>query len=377
MRIAGLLVLSLIAGPGAAVATQASARWTPSVYPTGVNVSGNTGPQVGIGFGYSRRADSLAGRILDASFTVAGGYGWRGSWFGALAFRAPGLWPGWRVVLTGLAQREARFEFLGLGNESVYNRDSVSSTQPYFYKLRRTRYRAAVEATRTIRAGWSVALAVGIAQTRFDSLPGPSLFLSSYGPALREADRTARFSVIFDRRNSEYDPRRGVFVELGATVGSGGGGYTRLTSVSRAYISLGSRTTAALKLAGAEMVGSPTLSARFEFPMWEGSLDVLGAPASHRGLRSQRFVGRGVEFGTVELRRSLFRTERLVELVCAAFLDFGRVFEGEPFVPTAKGLKLGPGLGLGVRLKGKSLVHVYAAHGPDGFVVSSRTGWVF
>jgi len=46
-------------------------------------------------------------------------------------------------------------------------------------------------------------------------------------------------------------------------------------------------------------------------------------------------------------------------------------------VPTFNGLKLGPGLGLGLRVKGKPLVNVYAARGPDGVVVSSRTGWVF
>ena len=376
MRLAGLLP-SLLAASIGCLAAQTPAPWHGSIYPTGINVSGNTGPQLGIGFGYTRKADSLAGHTLDGSLVVAGGYGWRGSWFGTFAFRAPGLWPGWRLVLTGLAQREARFEFLGVGNESAYYPDSVSHTQPYFYKLRRTRYRAEVEGTRAIRAGWSVALAVGLAHTRYDSLPGPSLFLSTYGPALTEADRTARVSVVFDRRDSEYDPRRGVFLELSTTVGSGGGGYTRISGITRAYISLGRRTTAALKLAGSDMAGNPTLSARFELPVWEGSVNVLGAPVSHRGLRSQRFVGRGVEFGTVEIRRSLVRTARRIELVGAAFLDFGRVFEGEPLVPTFNGLKLGPGLGLGVRLRGKSLVHVYAARGPDGVVVSSRTGWVF
>ncbi len=376
MRIAGLLVLPLVVFPPGSLAGQASARWTRSVYPTGLNLSGNTGPQIGVGFGYSRKADSLSRHILDASFTATAGYGWRGSWFGSLAFRAPGLWPGWRIVLTGLAQREARFEFLGLGNESVYDPDVVNDTQPHFYKLRRTRYRAALEGTRAIGSGCSVALAVGIAHTEFDALPGPSLFLSSYGPAVVEADRTARFSMVFDRRNNEYDARRGLFVELSATVGSGGAGYTRFASVIRGYVPLGARTSAALKLAGAHAVGRLPLSARFEFPMWEGSVDVLGAPVSHRGLRSQRFVGRDVEFGTVELRRSMFRRGR-VELLSAAFVDFGRVFEGEPFVLTVKDLKLGPGLGLGVRFKGKSLVHVYAARGPDGVVVTSRSGWVF
>jgi hypothetical protein len=63
-----------------------------------------------------------------------------------------------------------------------------------------------------------------------------------------------------------------------------------------------------------------------------------GAPVSHRGLRSQRFVGRDVDFGTVELRRSLFRGRNLVEILGAAFVDFGRVFETEPFVLSAKGL---------------------------------------
>ena len=377
MRIAAPLVVSLLVFPTGSLAGQTVARWKRSVYPTGLNLSGNTGPQVGVGFGYSRAADSLSRHLLDANFTASAGYGWRGSWFGSVAFHAPGLWPGWRVVLKGLAQREARFEFLGLGNDAVYDPDLVTDSQPYYYKLRRTRYRASLEGTRAIVSGYSVGLEIGIAHTRLDALPGPSLFLSTSGPAVVEADRTARLSLVLDRRNNEYDARRGLFVELSATAGSGGGGYTRFTSVARAYVPLGARTSAAVKLAAARVVGRPPLSARFEFPMWEGSIDVLGGPLSHRGLRSQRFVGRDVEFGTVELRRSVVRHGRLFELLAAAFVDFGRVFEDQAFALTVRDLKFGPGLGLGVRFKGKSLVHVYAAHGPDGIVVSSRTGWVF
>jgi hypothetical protein len=111
--------------------------------------------------------------------------------------------------------------------------------------------------------------------------------------------------------------------------------------------------------------------------MWESSIDVLGGPAAHRGLRSQRFVGRDVEFGTVEVRRSLFRRDGRFELLGAAYVDLGRVFEDVPFVPTVTVVKVGPGLGLGLRFKGKTVVHVYATHGPDGVVVSSRTGWTF
>ncbi|HXI95234.1 MAG TPA: hypothetical protein VNG04_03850, partial [Candidatus Acidoferrum sp.] len=79
------------------------------MYPTGINLSGNTGPQVGVGFTIARQADSLARHLLDASVVAAGGYGLRGSWFGSLSFHAPGLWPGWRLVASGLAQREVRF----------------------------------------------------------------------------------------------------------------------------------------------------------------------------------------------------------------------------------------------------------------------------
>lgn len=361
---------------GSSLAGQAGARWKPSVYPAEIHLSGNTGPQIGVGFGYSRTADTLSTGLPDASFTAAAGYGWQGSWFGSLAFRAPGLWPGWRVALTGLARREARFEFLGLGNESDYVPDLVNDTQPYFYKARRTRYRVTVEGTRAISANWSVALALGIAHTRFDSLAGPSLFLATYGPAVVETDRTARLSVVFDGRDNESDARRGVFGEVSATVGSGGGGYTRYASILRAYFPMGARTSAALRIASTRTVGRLPLSGRFEVPMWEGPIEVLGAPVSHRGLRSQRFVGRDVEFGTAEVRHHLVRRGR-VEVLAAAFVDVGRVFEGEPSALTVNGLKYGPGVGLGVRWKGKSVVHIFAAHGPDGVVFSSRTGWGF
>jgi outer membrane protein assembly factor BamA len=373
--IAGLLALLVLVCAAGSVGGQAPARWRRSVYPSGVSLSGNTGPQVGVGFGYVRRADSLANRASDASLAAAGGYGWRGSWFASLTFRAPGLWSGWRVVLTGLARRQARFEFAGLGNASLYDARSVNDTQPYFYKLRRTRYLTSVEGTRAIRSGLSVALAVGISHAQFDSLPGPSLFASTLGPEVHETDQTARLSLVLDRRNNEYDTRRGFLVEVGATAGTAGRGYSRFTSLIRAYAPLGTRACVALRLAGTGLIGHPPLSARFDFPVWEGSMEVLGAPASHRGLRSQRFVGRHMMFGNAELRHRLLRW-RLLEVVGSAFVDVGRVFENESFALTVRHLKFGEGLGLGVR-KGKALILLHAARGPDGIVVSSRSGWMF
>jgi hypothetical protein len=95
MRVTALFVSLVVLSAGSLVG-QASARWRPSVYPAGVSLAGNTGPQVGVGFAYARRADSLARYLQDARLAVAAGYGWRGSWFGSLSFRASGLWTGWR-----------------------------------------------------------------------------------------------------------------------------------------------------------------------------------------------------------------------------------------------------------------------------------------
>ena len=353
------------------------APWRRSVYPTGVNLSGNTGPQIGVGFTVARRADSLARYLFDGSVVAAGGYGLRGSWFGLVTFRAPGLWSGWRLVASSLAQREVRFEFIGLGNQTIYNPDLVTDSQPYLYKLRRTRYRGTVEVTRAMGHGRLIAVAVGITHAQFDSLPGPSRFLSDFGPQVVEVDRTARLSLVLDRRNNEYDPDHGFLAELSATAGSGGSGYTRFTGAVRTYIPLGPHTVLALRVVGGRTAGRPPLSARFELPMWEGPIDLLGGPTSHRGLRSQRFIGRDAEFGSVELRQSLLHLGARWELLGAAFVDVGRVFEDEPFALTTREQKVGPGLGLGVRRNGRPLINVSATHGPDGIVVTSRTGWAF
>jgi hypothetical protein len=53
------------------------------------------------------------------------------------------------------------------------------------------------------------------------------------------------------------------------------------------------------------------------------------------------------------------------------------VFEDEPFALTTQQLKFGPGLGLGVRRNGKPLINLSVTKGPDGVVVTSRTGWAF
>jgi hypothetical protein len=371
------LALLLAVVSAGSVAGQASAPWRRSVYPTGVNLSGNTGPQLGAGFTVARQADSLSRQLLDASLVAAGGYGLRGSWFGSVTFRAPGLWPGWRLVASGLAQREVRFEFVGLGNQSIYDPDLVTDTQPYYYKLKRMRFRGTLEVTRGIGGGRLIALAVGITRARFDTLPGPSRFQSDFGAELVEVDRTARLSLVLDRRRNEYDPDRGFLAELSATAGSGGSGYTRFTGAARAYLPIGAHTVVALRVVAGRTAGRPPLSARFELPMWEGSIDLLGGPTSHRGLRSQRFIGRDVEFGNVELRQFLFRVGGHLEVLGAGFVDVGRVFEDEPFALTTQQLKFGPGLGLGVRRNGKPLINLSVTKGPDGVVVTSRTGWAF
>jgi hemolysin activation/secretion protein len=96
------------------------------------------------------------------------------------------------------------------------------------------------------------------------------------------------------------------------------------------------------------------LNARFQVPLWETELSVLGGVTSNRGLPFQRFAGQGVLFTGAELRHDLLNLGDLGAFTLFGFADAGRVFEGENFRLTTEDLSVGGGGGLAIRIRGRS-----------------------
>jgi outer membrane protein assembly factor BamA len=243
--------------------------------------------------------------------------------------------------------------------------------------VRRTRYGGKVELSRRLSGPWQAAFQGNVEWTRFTTLPLPSLFRSDFGTELRETDVSGRLALVYDTRDNEFNTHSGLLLEVGAQLGSGNEGYGRLYSVLRGYLTVREGTVVAARLAGSAMSRDPTLNARYYLPAWENQIPVLGGQYSHRSFDTGRFAGKHVLFGNLEVRHDLLPFGDLGAVTLLAFLDAGRVFEGESFTITGDGIKVGGGGGVALRILRSSIFAFNFAGGPDGFNFSVGSGWMF
>jgi outer membrane protein assembly factor BamA len=376
--VAGAQVTETQTGPAPATDTlPQGARWRTSYFPY-LTGGANDGPVLGFGVRYWQPAEYEARTTYTAALNANAGIAPHGSRFVSLQFKAPGLRDGWRLAMQGALERHSRYGYYGLGNETVFDEDAHGPDSPFRYRMRRTRYRASGEVTRRIKGPFQVAVLAGYEHAHFTSLPGPSVFAMDFPSGeLKEGDVAGRLALIYDTRDNEFNTHRGLLLEAGTQVGSGGDGYTRQYVILRGYLPLREGTVVAARLAGSGMGGTPPLDARFMLPGWEQQVPVLGGQYSHRGLDTGRLTGRGTLFGNFEVRHDLLSFGDLGAVTLLAFLDAGRVFEQEDFELTTKDMKVGGGGGIALRLLRSSILVFNFAGGPDGFNVTAGSGWMF
>lgn len=351
-------------------------QWRTSYFPYFTGGT-NDGPVLAFRVHHFQPAEYEDRVTTNAALTADAGITPRGGRHVSVRFRAPQLWKNWRLSALGAAVREVRFGYFGLGNETVKDDDAVTPQQPFLYRVRRARYGGKVEVTRRLRGPLQAALLGYVEWTRFTTLPGPSLFKTDFGPELKETDVSGRVALVYDTRDNEYNTHKGLLLEAGAQVGSGGDGYTRLYTVLRGYLPLREGTVVAARLAASGMGGDPTLNARLYLPAWENQIPVLGGQYSHRSFDSGRFAGKHVILGNFEVRHDLLPFGDLGAITLLAFLDAGRVFEPENFKLTTEEVKVGGGGGVAVRILRSSIFAFNFAGGPDGFNFSVGSGWMF
>lgn len=355
------------------------APWRTSYFPY-LTGTPNDGPALAAGIRYSQPAEYEAPYTNNGRLSLDAGITGRGSRFVTAQFKAPGLWKNWRLAALASADRQVRYGYFGLGENTVYDKDLVGDGTPFLYRVRRTRYRGVAEVTRVIRGPWMVAFQANVEQVRFTSLPGSSVFTSDFPVGeIEQDDAAGRLALIYDTRDVEYNTHRGVLLEAGTQVGSGGegNGYTRQYVMLRGYLPVREGTVVAARLAGSGMGGNPTLNSRFAIPGWEHPVPVLGGEYSHRSFDTGRFTGRGSLFANLEVRHDLLPFGEYGAVTLLAFLDAGRVFEESGFRLTTDDWKVGGGGGFAVRILRSTIITFNFAGGPDGFNYSVGNGWAF
>jgi hypothetical protein len=333
-------------------------------------------PVVGLAVRARRPSDSTARTAYTRELYLAGGATLKGGIRAQAHLRVPALGPNYRLAATLSLARGARFLFVGVGNDAEFDRSLEKGPRRDYYSVRRHRAAARIEATRWIGAGLGVSLGLAAEAASFAAFPGESVFRADVGDTLRETDATAGLTLVYDRRNSEAIPTRGVLLQAGAQLGSAGGPYRRFFGVAQGYLTLGRGTVISIRGAATGLDGDPPLSARFELPAWERPLAIFGGDDSHRGLPGHRFVGTAAWIANGEMHQDLGIVRgHTVSII--GFVDGGRVFEGEPFRLDIAGIKLSAGVGLGLRGRRERLGAALAALGPDGIHLSVMSGWSF
>jgi outer membrane protein assembly factor BamA len=371
-----MLLLAIASSLAAQEDAPRRSRWRLSYFPY-ISGGANDGPVFSGRLRYWQPAAYEDRVTARAALDVAAGLSPQGSRYAVVKFGAPMVWDGWRLQAGLGAERQARFGYFGLGNDTEKVDRDLARSERFLYRVRRTRYKAVVEVTRQIRGPFSVALQGDAESAKFAALEGTTEFASDFGPELEQDDVAGRLALIFDTRDNEYNTRQGLLLEAGVQHGSGGEGYTRLYGMFRGYLPLREGTVVAARVVGSGMGGAPTLNARYMLPGWERGVSVLGGAFSHRSLDTGRLAGRGTLFGNLEVRHDLLALGDLGAVTLLGFVDAGRVFEGESFRLTTEDMKVGGGGGIGLRILRSTIFTFNFAGGPDGFNFEVGSGWMF
>jgi outer membrane protein assembly factor BamA len=202
-------------------------------------------------------------------------------------------------------------------------------------------------------------------------------FITDFGDGLEGDEVSGRLALVYDTRNTEFNTMRGLFAEAGAQVGDAEESYSRLYGLVAGYYPIREGTVVAARVVGTGMGGTPTLYARSNVPTWNDQVPVLGGEFSHRSFDTGRFVGDGALFANLEVRHDVLPFGDYGAITALAFLDAGRVFEGESFRLTTDDLHVGGGGGVALRILRSTIFVFNFAGGPDGFNFSLSNGWMF
>ena len=297
-----------------------------------------------------------------------------------LLFDQQGRWPGWRLLLAVGSVRAQRTPYFGIGNGSLYE-DSVESAYglPYYtYSLLRTTALAMVR--RRIAGPLHVQAGAQWRHYRARPLEGRSTRLADDLTAGVRADTGSadglevRAGLLFDTRDEEASPSRGVFIEALASRGLRGAGdfsYTRLGLSLREFIPLGWSTSLAFRQSVEIADGTLPYYVSFErMTSWRPE-DGFGGVTSLRSNLPGRWAGPNKALVSIDLRYKkwdfLPTPTTPVRLWLLAFADAGRVWgDGERFA--VRHLHAGYGVGARIQVGRSGLFGLDVGWSPDAHI---------
>lgn len=301
----------------------------------------------------------------------------------------PKLVPGWRFDLGFWMKREARQNFFGIGNHTVYDADNVSEQQPHYYRQDRHRLYARGAVQRELVPGLRAIVGLHLERWRVDTLTGPSVYgnLVTTGLAPSPDDATVeavvRMGLLYDTRDDEVDPTRGLDIEAlysraDSTV-AGDVSYSRVTMTAAAYVPLTERIVVTGRIVGQSMTGDPPAGTYYTIETSAAPYEALGGPSSHRGLPADRFLGEDKLFGNFDVRYRLVGERHVASASLVGFLDIGRVFQpGEDdFALTLKGMHVGAGWGAVLTFGRSGVLGWTLGYGSKRLALQTHVGWIF
>jgi len=233
-----------------------------------------------------------------------------------------------------------------LGNYSEYDEglDREDGPNPHFYRFGRTRNQLTFDLQRSVNGTpLRLLFGAGLVRTSIDTIPfgeGTTFLAAQFDdsgdPLPRGWSNFLRGGLVWDTRDREVGPRRGVWsevlVERAEETPGGDYSFTRWTVTYRRYFSLGERIVFANRLL---LQGTSGETPFYELQQVEASLkpqDGLGGAKTLRRVPKNRFTGEGMVIWNAELRWRVVefaKFNRDFHLVLSGFMDSGRASEGE------------------------------------------------
>ena len=299
-----------------------------------------------------------------------------------LTFDAPGRWRDWRLLALAGSERLQRAPFYGSGNSSTQS-DSFA-TRYYRYSLLRTTLLAAGQ--RRLVGPLRLHAAAQWRHYHARPLDDSTAFARFLGPAtagdtMPQSIVEARVGLLFDTRDAEASPSKGVFLEAMADRAVSGATYTRWLLSAREFIALGEYQQTVLafrQTAELSRTALPIPVAYERLTTWYPE-DGFGGATSLRLFAPGRFVAANRAVASADWRYKWldapFPTSP-IRVWLLAFADAGRLWNaGE--TPTLSDLHWDGGLGARIQFGKGTLFGLDVGRTSEKFGFAVGTSFAF
>ncbi len=310
----------------------------------------------------------------------------------SLFYDAPGWLPRGVRLTAGLGlDLDCCQPYYGLGNAAP--RDTALLSRPpltHYYTYKRDRVGAAVNLQWSVLPHVRVLSGVAAQYNAAAARDPNTLFaldLASGTIAAADEPATAlgpKVGLVYDTRDFERDPRRGLWLEALAWEGvlvSGGGDFTRLTGTLRGYVSPAPWLTFAARALGEHVRGDMPLPFLADIGSSFQDFAGIGGAESLRGVLRLRYLGRTRTLGNLEVRwhgPGFHWLGAPWQLGAVGFVDAGRVWDERGFGDGSAGLHWGKGAGLRLAWGASFIIAADFGYGPEaGWQTYLKLGQMF